>query len=98
MLNLDPETLAAEAFANQDAAMREYRRQATAAIQAQDWRAFFAAAAECARALNRRDAIVDEAAVLTPSGRVPYGYDATDATSVIGRLFAAGGETPASAA
>jgi hypothetical protein len=85
--------------------MREYRRQATAAIHAQDWRAFFAAAADCARALNRRDAIVDEAAVLATSGRVPYSYDAaligkcsTDATSVIGRLFAAGGETPASAA
>lgn len=68
------ETLAAEAFAEEDAAVRRFRQQAADAIQVQDWPAFFAAAADCARAMNARGRIVDQApvvgfaATLTPRG------------------------------
>lgn len=64
-MEVDPETLAAEAFAHQDAAAREYRRRAALAIQVQDWPAFFTAAADCARAMNSRGRIVDAAPVVT---------------------------------
>src|SRR4051812_48795088 len=55
------ETLAEAAYAHQDATAQEYRRRACTVAQLGDWPAFFAAAADCARALNARDAVVDRA-------------------------------------
>src|SRR4051812_38984503 len=91
MLNLDPETLAADAYAHQDAAAREERRRAALAIQAHDWPAFFAAAAECARAMNARGRIVDQAPT---SSSVRYGYQAGDETAAVRRVCTASEEAP----
>lgn len=80
-MEVDPETLAADAYAQQDAAAREYRRRAALAIQVGDWPAFFTAAADCARAMNSRGRIVDAAPVVgsaprvAPVERIAYGEE-----------------------
>jgi NMD protein affecting ribosome stability and mRNA decay len=50
---------AATAYAREDALSRTYRAVAVQAAGLHDWRAFFAAAALCAQAMNRREAISD---------------------------------------
>jgi hypothetical protein len=65
----DREQVAAVRYADDDACVRGFRKRAPAAIRAGDYRAFFEAAADCARAMNRREALVDEA--LVPVPRLP---------------------------
>ena len=57
----DPEEEAAEAYAREDRCVVIYRQRACDAARRLDWPSFFAAAANCARAMNRRAAIVDAA-------------------------------------
>ena len=50
----------AERYSLEDVQVRVYRQHAVAAAYLRDWRAFFTAAPLCARALNRREQIIEE--------------------------------------
>ena len=63
----DPEEAAAERFAQEDRRARVSRRRAASALRLGDLPGFFAAAADCARAMSTREAITD-AAVWTMRG------------------------------
>ena len=66
----DPDTLAADAYAHETRCIAVFRQRAASAIRTGDFPAFFDAAADCARAMNARAAIVD-AASNTPREEVP---------------------------